>query len=120
MISMTWFLISRFLGRHTIWAPQRRSTYTLSLADAVSSLWPATIFGIALFVFMLMNAEVVLMWFLPFLVGPVLAVPFAMLTASVRANTRMKQWSLCAMPEEVTPPYEMQYFERCKREFGLP
>jgi membrane glycosyltransferase len=120
MVSTTWFLIQRLFGHRAAWVPQPRTTQALSWADAASALWPTTVFGIALFVFILMSAEAVLIWFLPFLAGLLLAVPFAMLTASVRANTCMKQWGLCAMPEEVTPPYELQYLERCEREFGLP
>jgi membrane glycosyltransferase len=46
-------------------------------------------------------------WAMPLVAGYVLAVPFAVITASPALGRWFKRTGLCAIPEDVNPPAEV-------------
>ena len=49
-----------------------------------------------------------LAWSLPLTFGYLVAIPFAVLTASEDAAELLKRYALCAIPEELEPPAEIR------------
>ena len=107
MVGGAWFMLKLLFGRRSTWAPQRRADYRLSWAQAARALWPQTAVGFALAIVLAVAAPMALPWFMPFLGGLVLAIPFAVLTASPRLAAWMERQRLCAMPEEIVPSAEL-------------
>jgi membrane glycosyltransferase len=115
MIGITWFMIELLAGRRSVWAPQPRSNYRLSWADAARALWVQTGFGFALTIALALAASQALPWFLPYLIGPMLAIPFAVLTSAPQATALMERLHLCALPEEIVPPAELAELRRLEQ-----
>jgi membrane glycosyltransferase len=74
---------------------------------AAFGLWPATLFGLLVLGFLAFKAPAVIPWFLPFLAGLVLSIPFAVLTSLPEAGAAAVHWRLCAIPEEFETPAEI-------------
>ena len=100
----TLFMIGLLFGRSVIWNGQARDAHALSYATAFAGLWPQTLFGVALFVVTGLTAPKLLLWSLPLTLGYVLAVPFAVLTASPTLGRFLARLKLCALPEEIAQP----------------
>jgi membrane glycosyltransferase len=108
MLFYTRFVLATFSGSEVRWGRQIRSG-----AEGPSwTDWLVTHGGNFLFILTTMalllwlNPSVVL-WLMPVLVGPLLAVPLSRITASVSLGLKAKtsQWFL--IPEEVAPPVEL-------------
>jgi membrane glycosyltransferase len=112
MVGGAWFTIKLLFGRRSTWTPQQRADYRLSWAQAARALWPQTAAGIVLAIVLAVAAPTALCWFLPFVGGLVLAIPFAILMSSPRLAAWMERHHLCAMPEEITPPAELAEVRR--------
>lgn len=104
MVGQTLFMVALLFGRTIGWDAQRRDRYSLSWREAFLGLWPHTLFGLALLILLAIGAPAAFPWFLPFLTGLVLAIPFAVLTASSRLGTLAEEWRLCGIPEEFEVP----------------
>jgi membrane glycosyltransferase len=100
MVGQTLFMVALLFGRTMAWNAQRRDRYRLAWSEAFASLWPHTAFGLALLLLLALGAPRAIPWFLPFLAGLVLAVPFAVATASPELGALAAKWKLCAIPEE--------------------
>ena len=98
------FMIGLLFGRSVIWGGQARDAHALSLRTAFAGLWPQTLFGLVLWGLALHNAPALFVWSLPLTLGYVLAIPFAMLTASPTLGRILSRWGLCALPEEYDQP----------------
>ncbi len=107
MLTATFFVVGLFAGRTLAWDTQRRAGYRLSWAAAARNLWPHTAIGAGLLAAIGVAAPEAIPWFLPFLVGLVLAIPFAVATTSQRLNRLAARWRLCALPEEIDTPKEI-------------
>jgi membrane glycosyltransferase len=112
MVGVTWFMAQLLFGRRPTWAPQRRTQYRLSWTRAARALWPQTAVGSILAIALAVAGPAALPWFLPFVTGLVLAIPFGVVTSSRRFSAWMDRRSLCAMPEEITPPSELAELRR--------
>ncbi len=97
------FMIGLLFGRSVTWNGQARDAHSLPLGIAVSGLWPQTLFGIIVLGFTAWLAPSLVVWSLPLTAGYVLAVPFAMWTASLDAGAALTRSKLCALPEEFEP-----------------
>ena len=95
------------LGRARVWDEQQREPYRLSWSAAIARLWPATLFGFALLAFLIVAAPHAVPWFLPFIVGLILAIPFAVATASGTLGVWAAARKLCAAPEEISMPEDV-------------
>lgn len=101
----TLFMIGLAFGRAKIgWNGQARDAHALSFATAFTGLWPHLLFGVYLFVTLGLMAPAVLVWSLPLTAGYVLAIPFAMLTASPACGAWLARRGLCGIPEDFDLP----------------
>ena len=107
-IRLTIFMVSLAFGRSVIWSGQQRDAHGLSWTTAFNGLWPQTLFGFALLALFSWKAPGVLVWAAPLLSGLVLAVPFAVLTASPRFGQLLARIGLCAIPEERETPRDLE------------
>jgi membrane glycosyltransferase len=108
MVGATIFMI-RLLFRHKIvWGSQQRKNYNLSPGYAFALLWIETFSGLALLIFLAAVAPQTIVWFSPFWFSLILAVPFAVLTVSPQFDHLIARWGICAIPEEIEPPAEIQ------------
>jgi membrane glycosyltransferase len=117
MVSATLFMIGMAFQRPLSWDVPRRGAYGLSWTAAARNLWPQTALGLALLGFLAVTAAGAIPWFLPFLSGLILAVPFAVATSSPGLSEWAARCNLCAIPEEIDVPTEIrQLVEMVERE----
>jgi membrane glycosyltransferase len=104
----TLFMIGLAFGRAKIgWNGQSRDAHALSFATAFAGLWPHLLFGLYIVGTLLVLSPPVLLWSLPLTAGYVLAIPFAMLSASPALGEWFAQNGLCGIPEDFAPPAEL-------------
>lgn len=106
-LHVTGFIAAMMLGRSARWSGQIRDTRTVSWREAARALWPQTLFGILLHTALLAVAPAILPWALPFTLGYLVAIPFAVVTASPAFGRWCVRRGLCAVPEERNPPPEL-------------
>jgi membrane glycosyltransferase len=109
-VRLTIFMLSLPFGRSVIWSGQQRDVHRLSWITALKGMWPQTLFGLALCALLSWKAPGVLYWAAPLLSGLILAVPFAVLTASPRVGRFMARIGLCGIPEERVAPRDLRRF----------
>ena len=104
----TIFMVGLAFGKARIgWNGQARDAHALSLATAFEGLWPHLLFGLYIFGTLALLSPTVLIWSLPLTAGYVLAIPFAMLTASPALGRWFARRGLCGIPEDFDPPPEL-------------
>jgi len=106
-IRTTIFMIGLVFGATVKWSGQSRDAYGISFAAAVRALWPQTLFGLWVCGALFVIAPPVFWWSLPMTAGYLLAVPFAMVTASPGLGRWFRKVGLCAIPEDFAPPPEV-------------
>lgn len=108
----TLFMIGLVFGQVRIgWNGQARDVHSLSFATAFAGLWPHLLFGLYVCGSLLLLSPTVLIWSLPLTAGYLLAIPFAMLTASPRLGWWFVRSGLCGIPEDFDPPAELAAIE---------
>ena len=107
MFNQTLFMLGLVFGRNAGWDVQQRDGYRVPWKDAVRGLWPETLFGLLLLAFLAFAAPAAIFWFLPFVGGLVLSIPFAVLTSLPEIGAAAVHWRLCAIPEEFETPAEI-------------
>jgi membrane glycosyltransferase len=107
MFNQTLFMAGLLFGRNTGWDAQQRDGYRVPWTDAARGLWPATLFGFLVLGFLASTAPAAIPWFLPFLAGLVLSIPFAVFTSWPEVGAAAVHWRLCAIPEEFETPSEI-------------
>ncbi|MFE1599589.1 glucans biosynthesis glucosyltransferase MdoH [Methylobacterium sp. ID0610] len=95
------------VGRRVAWAGQQRDAAGVSVAAALRALPDVTLFGVAVSGALALVAPGILPWLGPLLLGPLVAVPLAVATASPRLGRLMRRHRLCAVPEEIRPVPEI-------------
>jgi membrane glycosyltransferase len=101
----TVFMIGLALGKSVVWGGQSRDAYGLSWTTAAENLWPQTVFGAVLCGLIHAVSPAVLWWSLPLTAGYLLAIPFAVVTASPALGRWMQRHGIAGIPEDfVTPP----------------
>ncbi|MFT8244257.1 glucans biosynthesis glucosyltransferase MdoH [Roseomonas sp. BN140053] len=88
------------LGRDP-WAPQQRGEAGVRWGDALRLLWPHTLIGLGCAAALATASGTALAWGLPFLLGPVLSVPFCVWTAGPALSAALREGGIAATPEEV-------------------
>lgn len=101
------FMAALLFGRAITWDAQRRDRYRLAWSEAARVFWPHTLFALALLLFLALTAPGTIVWFLPFLLGPLLAIPFAVVTASPELGALAAKRRFCAIPEEFEMPADL-------------
>jgi membrane glycosyltransferase len=105
----TLFMIGLAFGKSTIaWGGQARDAHGISLRTALEGLWPQLLFGLIVCGSLLFLSPTVLLWSLPLTLGYLVAIPFAMITASPALGRALERWKLCAIPEEFVTPQEVR------------
>lgn len=107
MVGQAMFMAALVFGRSVRWDGQRRDRYRLAWSEAARMFWPHTLFGWAVFALLASGAPGAIVWFLPFIAGPMLAIPFAVLTTDQRLSAFAERTKLCAIPEEFDMPPEL-------------
>lgn len=106
-VRTTIFMIGLLFGKSVTWGGQNRDAAGISFATALENLWPQTLFGIVACGALYIISPTVLLWSLPLTAGYLLAIPFAMLTASPALGRWMKRAGLCGIPEDFATPPEV-------------
>jgi membrane glycosyltransferase len=102
------FMIGLAFGKSVLWGGQSRDAYGISWRTAVESLWPQTLFGIVVCGLLLLVSPPVFWWSLPLTAGYLLAIPFAVVTASPGLGRWFKKLGLCGIPEDFSEPPEIK------------
>jgi membrane glycosyltransferase len=99
------FMIGLAFGQSVVWGGQSRDAYGISWRTALENLWPQTLFGVVVCGAMYAVEPAVFWWSLPLTAGYLLAMPFAVVTASPALGRWFKRVGLAGIPEDfVTPP----------------
>lgn len=101
------FMIGLLFGRSVVWGGQSRDAYGISWSTAALNLLPQTLFGVLICSTLALVSVELLLWSLPLTAGYLLAMPFAVLTASPRVGAWLQRHRLCAIPEDLRPPPEI-------------
>ncbi|MBN9063040.1 MAG: glucans biosynthesis glucosyltransferase MdoH [Rhizobiales bacterium] len=104
----TLFMIGLAFGRSSIsWGGQARDAHGISFRTALEGLWPQLLFGVYVFGTLSVLSPALLLWSLPLTLGYLLAIPFAVATASPALGRKLEAMKLCAIPEEFATPDEV-------------
>jgi membrane glycosyltransferase len=102
------FMIGLAFGKSVVWGGQSRDAYGISWRTAIENLWPQTLFGIIVCGLVLLVSPPVFWWSLPLTAGYLLAIPFAVITASPSLGRWFKKLGLCGIPEDFSVPPEIK------------
>jgi membrane glycosyltransferase len=92
------------LGRDSGWQVQRRDDGSLTMRELVSRFGKLTLFGILMGTAAYAVSLSLFLWMLPVILGLLLAMPLAALTARSSAGIRLRKLGLLLIPEEREPP----------------
>jgi membrane glycosyltransferase len=112
---VTIFMAGLLVGRSIPWGGQRRDAGRVSLSDAATALWPHMVFGLVVCASLIAVAPGVLVWSLPLTAGYLLAIPFTVLTSDPRIGSKMKEFGIATIPEDIAPPPELRALELPER-----
>jgi len=107
-IRTTIFMIGLAFGKSVVWGGQSRDAYGISWRTAAENLWPQTLFGVIVCGLLLLIAPAVFWWSLPLTAGYLLAIPFAVVTASPAVGRLLKRLGIAGIPEDFNPPPEVK------------
>ena len=105
------FMMALLVKRPISWNSQKRDGKGLSWPAATAALWPQLLFGLSLCAALFAISPVALLWSLPLTAGYVLAVPFAVVTASPAVGRFLRRRGICGIPEDFAPPPEVRAIE---------
>ncbi|MBP0443326.1 glucans biosynthesis glucosyltransferase MdoH [Roseomonas sp. SSH11] len=91
-------------GARNGWAPQNRADRGVAWGDAARLLWPHTLLGLGSALALAQVSLPALLFALPFIAGPVLAVPLCVWTASPGLSDWLVRHRIAATPEERAAP----------------
>ncbi len=104
MLIQTSGVISILSGQDSGWNAQRRDDGRIPLGVIARGYWRFTVFGLILGGCAWTVSLALFLWMTPVLLGLVLAIPLAALTASRDAGLALRRAGLLLVPEETTPP----------------
>jgi membrane glycosyltransferase len=107
-LAHTRFLLGLLFGRAAVWSAQQRIGHRISLFDGFKRLWLQTLFGISALAWLGLAAPAALIGFLPFLLGSVLAVPIATITAEPRLGLLLGRLGFWRIPDETSPSEDLR------------
>jgi membrane glycosyltransferase len=105
------FLIRLPFGRTVGWGGQARHDHHVSWSFAARHLWPQTLMGLAPVLLLAFAAPSVIPYALFVAGGPLLSIPFAVITAAPAVGRALIVTGLGRLPEEVEPPPELRALE---------
>ncbi len=104
---ITVFMIGLAFGKSVTWGGQQRDAMALSWREAWDAFWPQMAFGWAIFGLLWLASPAAALWSLPLTAGFLVAVPFAVLTASPALGRLFVSTRFCGIPEEFETPDEI-------------
>ena len=107
-IRTTIFMVGLAFGKSVTWGGQSRDAQGISWSTAMSDLWPQTLFGVIVSAALLAVAPAVFWWSLPLTAGYLVAIPFAVFTASPALGRWFKKIGLAGIPEDFRSPARNQ------------
>ncbi|MDF1793726.1 MAG: glucans biosynthesis glucosyltransferase MdoH [Thalassobaculaceae bacterium] len=119
-VAQTIFITGIIFGRRITWNAQMRDPRVVRWGQALSTLWPQTLIGIAVAGILAVHAPGMLPWAAPIVVAWVLAVPFAVGSAAPGLGRLLQRWRLCAVPEEVDTPAEVAAVQAPEERLDVP
>jgi len=105
---ITVFMIGLAFGRSVVWNGQARDAHGVPWRIAIRGLWAPFLFGAAVRGALAVLSPAAFLWSLPLTLGYLVAVPFAVATASPRLGKALARARLCAIPEEFALPDEIR------------
>ncbi len=103
----TLFISGLALGKTIGWGAQGREVEQLPLGLSASKLWPQTLFGV-LAISWIATQPLAAVWpVIPIALGPLLAVPFAVLSSSPSIGLMAIKSTFWRIPEETAPQAEL-------------
>jgi membrane glycosyltransferase len=109
----TVFMIGLAFGKSNIgWNGQARDAKALSVATAFAGLWPHLLFGIYVVGSLAILSPKVMWWAMPLLAGYLVAIPFAVSSASPAIGRWFVGKGLCGIPEDFKAPPELEAIAR--------
>lgn len=104
---VTLFIVGLVFGHSIGWKAQSRDIRGLSARDAFRSLWPHLLFGGVVMALMAASSWALLFASLPVTLGYIIAVPFAVITASAGFGRSLTERGIASIPEEINVPPEI-------------
>ncbi|MBA5775912.1 glucans biosynthesis glucosyltransferase MdoH [Stappia sp. F7233] len=98
------FIAGLPFGRAVGWGAQSRQPHGLPFRLTASKLWPQTLFGLTGIVWTASQSWSLVWPLLPIVAGPLLAIPFALITSRRDVGAAALASSLWRVPEEVSVP----------------
>ncbi|MFN3744756.1 MAG: glucans biosynthesis glucosyltransferase MdoH [Hyphomicrobiaceae bacterium] len=108
------FMVGLAFGKSVVWGGQSRDAYGISWATAARNLWPQTLFGVVVCGLLWMISPAVFWWSLPLTAGYLVAIPFAVLTASPALGRWFQRVGLAGIPEDFDPTAEIRAVQATK------
>jgi membrane glycosyltransferase len=109
-LQMLWhskFVASILLGIGVHWGPQKRTADGIAWSQAIREHWAQTVLGVLWGVAIWNLDHPTFWWFLPVLLGMLLAIPLSVLTSRTSLGSRARSVGLFLTPEETYPPAEL-------------
>lgn len=107
-IRTTIFMIGLAFGKSVTWGGQSRDAYGISWRTAVLDLWPQLAFGVIVCGALYGVSPSAFWWSLPLTAGYLVAIPFAVITASPAMGRLFQRLGLNGIPEDFETPAEVK------------
>ncbi len=118
-IAHSLFIVQLFAGRKPQWGGQERQPHGIQLFLAVKKFWPQTLFGLCGVIWMMDYAFSDTWLLLPVILGPLLTIPFAMITSKPAPGRFFRHSGLWVLPEEKNTPLELLSLNKEQRRVEL-
>jgi membrane glycosyltransferase len=109
-LQMLWhskFVATILLGIGVHWGPQKRTADGITWGQAARQHWGQMLIGVLWGAAVWKLDPATFWWFLPVLLGMLLAIPLSVLTSRMSLGSRARSWGLFLTPEETSPPSEL-------------
>ena len=103
----TAFLVRLLFGRSVGWGAQARDDHKVPFSLALRHLWPQTLLGLSTVIGLALTVPPAIPYALFIAGGPLLSIPFAVITASPTVGRMLVGIGLGRLPEETAPPPEI-------------
>lgn len=99
-------LLARMIlrGGSADWDAQTRDAHGLDAGETARALRPAFLFGALVLTLAAVSAPALALWSAPSTFGYIVAIPFALASASPNLGAWFARMGLCGVPEEFAPP----------------
>ncbi|MFH1572409.1 MAG: glucans biosynthesis glucosyltransferase MdoH [Acidobacteriota bacterium] len=105
MLYNTAFVVAILSGKTIDWGSQRRDDAATSWAEAIRTYGPHTAIGLVVAFLAIWLIPAAFVWLVPFLLGPVLAIPLGVWLSDPAAGQRLRERGIFLIPEETNPDW---------------